>query len=306
MTTLYHSAPYIDEFYRRASLAAKRLVDDDYEVVMVNDGSPDSSLEKAIRLTDNNPQTVVIDLSRNFGHHKAMMTGLMHTKGEHVFLIDSDLEEEPEWLLSFSEQMAAEGCDMVYGIQRNRRGGAFERFTGAVYYSIFRALTGIKQPNNIVTARLMTRRYVQALTSHQENEINFGALAIVTGFKQSIQFVTKHSYSPTTYRLSSKLNHFVNAITSFSSFPLIYIFYVGLILCTSSVLLIGYLLAIYLLGSSPPSGYLSLIISIWFFSGLITLFLGIQGIYLSKVFSEVKRRPYAIIRHVYRNSATRE
>lgn len=181
VATLYQSAPYINEFHERASASAKRMVGDDYEIVLVNDGSPDNSLDLAIRLTEQDSHVVVVDLSRNFGHHKAMMTGLAHAKGELIFLIDSDLEEEPEWLLKFDEQMVQERCDVVYGMQGVRKGGAFERSTGAAFYKLFRKLTGINQPDNIVTARLMTQRYVQALLSHRERELNIGGLWIITG-----------------------------------------------------------------------------------------------------------------------------
>ena len=119
VATLYQSAPYIDEFHKRASASAKQLLGDDYEIVLVNDGSPDNSLDLAIRLTERDSHVVVVDLSRNFGHHKAMMTGLAHAKGELVFLIDSDLEEEPEWLLSFASAMLDKRCDVVYGVQEN-------------------------------------------------------------------------------------------------------------------------------------------------------------------------------------------
>ena len=302
VATLYQSAPYLNEFYARASAAARGLVGEEFEIVLVNDGSPDNSLNMAIKLTEHDAHVIVVDLSRNFGHHKAMMTGLAHAKGERVFLIDSDLEEEPEWLLSFEEHMRRESCDVVYGVQGKRKGGGFERGTGVAFYKLFRKLTGIKQPDNIVTARLMTRRYVQALLSHRERELNIGGLWIITGFKQATQLVRKHSTSPTSYTLSGKFGHLVNSVTSFSSLPLVYTFYSGLFISISALSFIAYLFLRYFFISSPPSGYTSLIASVWFFSGLIIFFLGVQGIYLSKIFSEVKQRPYTIIRHIYRNS----
>src|SRR3990167_1001725 len=105
VATLYQSKNYIIEFYHRASESAQKLVGDDYEIILVNDGSPDNSLELAIPLTETDRHLVIVDLSRNFGHHKAMMTGLAQAKGDFIFLIDSDLEEEPEWLLAFSKKM---------------------------------------------------------------------------------------------------------------------------------------------------------------------------------------------------------
>jgi putative glycosyltransferase len=241
VATLYQSAPYINEFYERASSSAKQMVGEDYEIVLVNDGSPDNSVDLAISLTEQDPHVILVDLSRNFGHHKAMMTGMAHTKGALVFLIDSDLEEEPEWILKFDQQMVQEQCDVVYGVQVARKGGAFERVTGAVFYKLFRKLTGINQPNNIVTARLMTQRYVKALLSHRERELNIGGLWIITGFKQASQSVRKHSTSPTSYTLSGKFSHLVNAITSFSSIPLNYTFYSGLFISISAFIYIVYL-----------------------------------------------------------------
>lgn len=306
VATLYQSAPYINEFHERASSAARTLVGEDYEIVLVNDGSPDNSLDLAVQLTDRDNHVVVVDLSRNFGHHKAMMTGLATARGQRVFLLDSDLEEEPEWLLGFTKQMEAEASDVVYGVQAKRKGRFFERITGGLFYQVFRFLTGIAQPNNIVTARLMTRRYVDALLLHEERELNIGGLWIITGFKQCQQTVLKDSTSPTTYSLSRKFSHLINAVTSFSSLPLVFTFYSGLLISISALGYIVYLSIRYLFISSPPDGYTSIIASIWLFSGLIIFFTGIQGIYISKVFSEVKQRPYTIVRHVYRKIQKQE
>jgi putative glycosyltransferase len=306
VATLYKSAPYIHEFVDRACKAAEELVAEDYEIILVNDGSPDDSLDIAVNLTQENLHLIVVDLSRNFGHHKAMMTGLSRAVGELVFLIDSDLEEEPEWLSNFYEDMQRECCDVVYGVQQKRKGGAFERATGAAFYKIFRKLTGINQPNNIVTARLMTKRYVQALLDHRERELNIGALWIITGFKQAKRFVKKHSTSPTTYSIAQKFGLLVNAVTSFSSLPLVFTFYTGFFVSLSALSFIAYLLLRYFFISSPPSGYTSLIASVWFFSGLIILFMGVQGIYLAKIFTEVKQRPYTIVRKIYQNSPRTE
>jgi len=302
VATLYKSETYILNFYQRASDVAKKLVGEDYEVVLVNDGSPDNSLEIAVELAEKDNHLVVVDLSRNFGHHKAMMTGLENASGERVFLIDSDLEEEPEWLLSFVKQMEDESCDVVYGIQEKRKGGFFEKYSGRFFYVAFRFFTGLPQPDNIVTARVMSKRYVEALLLHQEREINIGGLWIITGFKQGQQVIKKHSTSPTTYTFAGKLSHLVNAVTSFSSKPLVMTFYFGLMVSLSAILYISYLVFSYLFVATPPGGYTSIIASIWLFSGLIIFFIGVLGIYIAKVFSEVKQRPYTIVQRIYRDS----
>jgi len=162
VTTMYHSAPYIEEFYERVSKAAKKITGD-YEIIFVNDGSPDNALDIAVALHEKDSRVIVVDLSRNFGHHRAMMTGLGYARGEKVFLIDCDLEEEPELLATFHEKFTKDGCDVVYGVQKTRKGGAFERITGNLFYTVFNRLSGIRMPHNLVTARLMSGRYVKSL-----------------------------------------------------------------------------------------------------------------------------------------------
>jgi putative glycosyltransferase len=299
VATLFQSAPYVEEFCRRAAAAARQLVDDGYEIVLVNDGSLDNSLELAIHLSEADPHIAIVDLSRNFGHHKAMMTGLAYARGERVFLIDSDLEEDPEWLLSFSEQMVRDRCDVVYGVQEQRKGGIFERWSGQLFYHVFRMLTHIALPNNVVVARLMSRRYVDALLRHDEREVFMAGLWAVTGFDQRPQVITKSSKNETTYTLSRKLSQLVDSITSFSNAPLIAIFYIGTVISLVGGCYMVYLLVHWMFLAAPLSGWTSVMASIWLLGGLIILFIGIIGIYLSKVFSESKRRPYTIIRQIY-------
>lgn len=300
VATLYKSAPYIAEFHRRASAAAKSLAADSYEIILVNDGSPDNSLDLAIALAEQDNHVVVVDLSRNFGHHKAMMTGLAKACGELIYLLDSDLEEEPEWLLTFHEQMLEDKCDVVFGVQETRKGGLFERFSGIWFYRAFRALTGLALPENIVTARLMTRRYVDALLLHEERELMIAGLWLITGFEQRPQIVKKHSTSETTYTLRHKISILVNSVTSFSNAPLITIFYIGVTIFLASAGYACYLILHWLLHAKPLSGWTSVMVSIWILGGLVISFIGVVGIYLSKIFSETKRRPYTIIRHIYK------
>ncbi len=299
VATLYNSAPYIAEFYRRASDAARRFAGDNFEIVLVNDGSPDGSLDMVVQLTERDSHVVVVDLSRNFGHHKAMMTGLAHTKGEQVLLIDSDLEEEPECLCAFAKQMQSDHCDVVYGVQEQRKGGVFERWSGQWFYRIFNALTGLVLPENIVTARLMTRRYVNALLRHEEREVFMAGLWHITGFDQRPQIVKKHSTSETTYTFRGKMSLLVNAVTSFSNVPLVSIFYIGVSISMVAVFYIGYLTIQWMFLANPLSGWTSVMASIWLLGGMIISFIGVIGIYLSKIFSESKQRPYTIVKDVY-------
>lgn len=303
VTTLYRSAPYIEEFHRRAGAAARQVAGDDYEIVMVNDGSPDHSLETALRLVEADPRLMVIDLSRNFGHHKAVMTGLSHCAGDLIYFLDVDLEEEPEWLEPFHRRMLAEGCDVVYGVQETRKGGWFERWSGYWFYCFFYIITGLRIPKNAVSARLMTRGYVEALLGHRERELFLAAIMHVTGFAQCPYTVKKHHSSPTTYSLRKKLSLLVTAVTSFSNVPLKAIFYCGSLISAGAMLYIAYLVLNRWLWSSPLGGWTSLMSSIWLLGGLNIMFIGVVGIYLAKMFSEVKQRPYTIVRRIYRSRA---
>ena len=137
VTTLYGSAAHINEFYERSLLVARELAGEEFEIIFVNDGSPDNSLEIGLSLMEQDEKIKIIDLSRNFGHHKAMMLGLEHAQGKLIFLIDIDLEEQPEWLISFNSLMLSENADVVYGVQASRKGNFFERISGYFFYRLF-------------------------------------------------------------------------------------------------------------------------------------------------------------------------
>jgi putative glycosyltransferase len=290
--------PYLDEFVRRATDSARQLTRD-FEILLVNDGSPDDSLGKALEIREKNPNVKVVDLSRNFGHHKAMMTGLQHTKSDVVFLIDCDLEEGPELLIPFYEELKKQDADVVHGVQRRRKGGWFERTTGSLFYTLFNAIASHKIPKNLTTARVMTRRYVDALVQYQEREVNIAAIWSYAGFKQIAMPVDKGHKGTSTYSLSKRLAHLVNSITSFSTAPLVFIFYLGTSISVFAGLFGTYLVIRRLFFGELLEGWPSLIVSIWFLGGVTLLSLGVIGVYLAKVFSEVKQRPYTTVRAVY-------
>lgn len=299
VATLYRSAPFVAEFHRRATDAAVAFAGADYEIVLVNDGSPDESLQIAAGLAKSDPHVLVVDLSRNFGHHKAMMAGLDHASGDFVFLIDSDLEEEPEWLAAFAGALAAGGHDVVFGEQITRKGGWFERVSGEIFYRVFNLLANIDHPRNLTTARLMTRRYVDALLQHRERELVISCLWVITGFSQQAHPVKKLSRGGTSYSVARRLSHVVNAMTSFSETPLYLIFYCGLAIFSTSLLYAVYLVVWRFFVPAAADGWTSVMVSIWLLGGLMISFVGIIGVYLAKVFSETKQRPYVIVRAIH-------
>lgn len=298
VTTMYCSASYLNEFYTRICAAAKKITDD-YEIIFVNDGSPDDSLEIAVSLYEKDSKVRVIDLSRNFGHHKAMMTGLSHTTGEYVFLIDCDLEENPEMLCDFYDKFKGSDVDVIYGVQRKRKGKYLEHILGTLFYRLLNILSGYDFPVNPITARLMSRRYVNALITHLDQEVYMAGLWEITGFKQVSVTVDKSSNSTTTYNLSRKIALLVNSITSFSNKPLIYVFYIGSIICFFAITAVFWLIIRKVFFGMLLAGWPSLIVSMWLIGGLTIFCIGIIGIYLSKIFMEVKNRPYTVIRNIY-------
>ena len=148
---------------------------------------------------EKDPRLKIIDLSRNFGHHKAAMTGLKHSKGDIVFLIDVDLEEEPELLNKFHEIYTQSDADVVYGVRSTHRKNIKQCLSAKLYYFLRNLLSSYKIPSNILVARLMSRRYVKSLLKHKEREFSIDGLWTMTGYKQIPVEASKDQKRHTTY-----------------------------------------------------------------------------------------------------------
>lgn len=305
VTTLYRSRATVEAFYRRA-LAATEGLFDDIEIVMVDDGSPDDSLAIACAIAERDSRVRVIELSRNFGHHKALMTGLAHARGDLCFLIDSDLEEDPALLSEFYNKLRSGDLDVVYGFQIGRKGGLLERATGALAYRIFDALIPYRIPRNHITVRLMRREYVDALLLHREQQTVIGGLWVITGFKQLGIPVNKLTRDGTTYGYWHRWIVLIDSITSFSEMPLVAIFYLGIFISGLSALVGVGLMIHKFIFRGAVEGWVSVMLSVWFLGGLLIFCVGVIGIYVSKIFIETKQRPYTIVRRVHQRTSKRE
>ena len=283
VATLYQSAPYLDEFLARMSAAASKLTHD-YEIILVNDGSPDNSLERAVEHSKHDPHLTVVDLSRNVGHHTAARAGLRFATGERVFLIDSDLEEVPELLTSFSDSMDATGADLVYGIQSERTGGWFRRWSGAAYYALVNALADIPIPRNVLLVRLMSQRYVQALIAHREHKFAISYLCARTGFQQQAVPVVRTHKPTTSYSLARRWALLIDTLTVSGSAPLKLGLFIG-------VLEIALSLAI--LSTRPIEAAVLLL------GGIVAATAGLIGKHLATLLLEVTDRPRVIVRRRY-------
>lgn len=298
VTSLYHSQAFIKDFYQRM-VAVLKAITPDYEIIFVNDGSPDRSTEIVLEIQSTDPSIVLIDLSRNFGHHKALLTGLKYATGDYIFLIDSDLEEDPEMLISFWEEMKlTKDVDVIYGIQGRRKGSWFERMSGSWYYSFFTMLSTSKYPVNTVTARLMTRRYIEALKEFGEKEADLWGLFMLNGFEQKSIIVSKKHKGSSTYSIRRRLSMAIDTISTLTHRPLYLVIVAGILALLFSFASGLYLLYDYI-NYRILDTYLALVTTIWFVGGLILLCLGVISIYLSKMFLEVKNRPVSIIKKIY-------
>ncbi|MDD4968578.1 MAG: glycosyltransferase family 2 protein [Paludibacter sp.] len=303
VTTLYKSQRFLDAFVAQCEQALADIHCDSYELIFVNDGSPDNSLDKVLELKEKNNHIVAVDLSRNFGHHYAIMAGLTYSTGEYVFLIDCDLEVPPTHIPTFYNKLTEiKDCDVVYGIQEKRKGSFIERTVGGLFYSFFNSLTDTRIPENLLTERIMSRRYVDELIRMGDKNIFMAGMMQWVGFKQ-IPITIKKGLreGESTYTLGKRISLSMQAITSFSSYPLIMLFKFGFFISTLSILTGAYFLIKKLIYPEIVlSGFTFLIVVLLFSVGIIISSLGILGIYIDKLFNQTKNRQSFIVKDIYK------
>jgi putative glycosyltransferase len=298
VTSLYKSARFVAPFHDEACRVAASM-GVTFELVLVNDGSPDDSLEEALRIRRDDPRVKILDLSRNFGQHRALMTGFAHASGRLVYVTDVDLEEPMDFLVDCHERMKRGDCDVVYGYQQRRKGAWLERTGGALFWRLFNLLCSTKLTPNLVTARLMTRRYVSSLLQHRERDAFLAGLWALSGYAQCALPIEKSSSGTSSYDPLKRLSQAAVSITSFSSRPLLLSTFLGAFICTLALLAVVFLMARWLLFGNAVEGWTSLIITVSFMGGMNLLFVGLVGLYVSRIFNEVKQRPYTLVREVY-------
>jgi putative glycosyltransferase len=275
-----------------------------YEIIFVNDGSPDRSRDLLLGARDKNPAIKLLDLSRNFGHHKAVVAGLAHARGELVFLIDCDLEVSPVELGRFLHAMDQGHPDVVYGVQDKRKGAAIERMGGALFWWLFNHLSQISVPSNVLTERLMTRRYVDALLSLGDRNVFLGGMMYWTGFRQvGITISKTQRAGRSSYSLKRRFSLLVEAVTSFSTVPLKLVLLVGLLITACALLGVIVLVARKLLDPEAIlTGYTSLMLAVVGMGGMVLTTLGILGLYVARIFTQTQNRPLYIVRDFYQHS----
>lgn len=307
VSTLYRSERFVEEFVRRMASALESAADD-YELILVDDGTPDRSRELAVELIRSFPKLRVIELSRNFGHHAAILAGLETTKGDLVFFVDSDLEEPPELLRSFLGTLRETGADVVYGIYGREDAPFLRRVTSKAFWYLLSKLTDIEMPRDIANVRIMRREYVDALLTIPDRNIFLGGMFAWPGFRQHPLRIERFARTgASTYSWRKRMGLAGRAAVAFSDRPLFLVFGLGLSLSSVAFAVGFYFLVKKLLNPDLVlSGFTSVIISIWLLGGLILGGIGVLGFYIAHIYNQTRSRPRFIVRQVYAQETSAE
>lgn|SRR5690606_9605426 len=292
VTTVYKSEAYLPQFMEECLKVLKELECPQYEMIFVLDGITDASKDWLLAQQRLTPEIKVVELSRNFGHHAAISAGLAQSTGDLVFLIDCDLEVSPSVLIDFMALWESCQVDVVFGVQQQRKGGFLEKHMGSLFWKLFNYLSDTQVPPSMVTERLMTREYVQALLSMGDKNLFLAGMMHWIGFDQvSCTVVKGQRKGESTYTFRKRVDLLVEALLAFSDKPLKWILYGGL---GCILLSIAFLFGL-LLGAFTHTLYAFLIFAL----GAVLSALGMIGMYLSRISNQVKSRPLYWVKKVY-------
>lgn len=303
----YRDAPAVPIMYERL-VAVFTKIDVDYEIIFVNDASPDEAGEVLATLAARDYRVVVITHSRNFGSQSAFTSGMRIATGDAVVLLDGDLQDPPELIEAFYRKWR-EGYDVVYGIRERRIATRFLRVAYKAFYHLFRAASYVPIPLDAGDFSLIDRRVVRALNSLPENNRFIRGLRAWVGFNQTgVPYVRpERQFGRTTNSFVKNLAWARKAILSFSYVPLEIITWLALLTVTIAVLgIIAQLIARLINPAVAPSGFTTLIILILFMGGVQLLCLSIIGSYQAHIYDEIKRRPSYIVDSILNEPSRRD
>jgi polyisoprenyl-phosphate glycosyltransferase len=290
----------LDQLHERLTGAACAAVGDDYEIMLINDGSRDSSWPAMQRIASADPHVVAVNLSRNHGHQLALTAGLDLCRGATILVIDADLQDPPELLAGMLETMRSQGADVVFGVRRSRKGEtAFKRATAHGFYRLLSRATEVDIPLDAGDFRLMSRRALDALLAMPEQARFIRGMVAWIGFKQ-VPFVYDRQQriaGVTKYPLGKMVRFALDALTGFSSAPLKLASHAGMWLVAASLLLIIYIAYAWLTGQSIQ-GWTSLMLIVVVLGAVQMFVLALMGEYIGRLYNEAKRRPLYIVQDV--------
>lgn len=294
---VHNEEAVLHELHRRVS----EVMDgsgETWELILVNDGSTDRSAEIMAELNEKDGRVKGISLSRNYRFQIAVTCGLDHTQGDAVVLIDADLQDPPEIILKMITKWR-EGYDVVYGVRSDREGETlFKKVTAAAFYRIINKITGVEIPVDTGDFRLMDRRVVDAIGRMPERNRFLRGMVSWVGFKQTGVYYKRapRFAGETKFTIRKMTNFAIDAITSFSYFPLQLATYLGFFCAFLSVFAIVLVIVLRLFGPADPLlGQATTLVAVLFLGSIQLICLGIIGEYLGRIYDEVKGRPLYLI-----------
>lgn len=302
----YKDSQAIPLMYRRLVESLGRS-DCNYEIIFVNDASPEGDREAIHQIVDQDPRVIGITHSRNFGSQSAFLSGLQIATGDAVVLFDGDLQDPPEVMEKFIERWK-EGFEVVYGQRSERQASSHMRFLYRAFYRLFRSLADIEIPLDAGDFSLIDRKVVDKILTFKERDFFLRGIRAWVGYKQVgvPYYRPERMFGKSTNSFWKNIWWAKKGIFSFSSKPLDYIERLGLLVFFGSVLLGAFYLLYYFLGgSSAPKGITTLIILVLGLGGLQILSISVLGEYIRKIVEEVKGRPHFIRTEIYRNKSTK-
>jgi glycosyltransferase involved in cell wall biosynthesis len=296
----YNEEACLPEFHRRVTAAARVVAGENFEIVLVNDGSRDATWSVLRQLVEDDEHVLAINLSRNYGHQLALTAGLQACRGDRILIIDSDLQDPPELLGEMMSLMDL-GNDVVYGMRRQREGEtAFKRGSARLFYRLLRRLVEVDIPADTGDFRLITRRVLGELNRMPEQHRFIRGLISWIGFRQVPLVYDRDPRfaGETHYPLLKMLRFAVDAVTGFSVVPLRIASFLGAALGAGSLLLLFYTLGSWVTGHAL-SGWTSLATILLIIGSAQLMTLGMLGEYIGRLYMESKRRPLFVISDVH-------
>jgi len=296
---VYNEEILIDQLFERTTSALNNFTSD-YEIICVDDGSVDSTLEKLKHYHAQEKRFKVLSLSRNFGHQAAIFAGLTYARGEFVAVMDGDLQDPPELLGDFLAK-AEEGYDVVYAVRKKRKESFPKRMVYWAYYRIFKRMSNIYIPLDSGDFALMRNTVVRHLITMREQSLYIRGIRSWLGFRQiGLEYDRdRRQGGEPKYTLRKLLRLAFNGIFSFSEYPVRLISRLGLAVVVISLVYIVITLVKKYVYGDVPQGFTTLIIFISLFSGVQLVALGLIGEYMLRIYDETRRRPLFIVREEY-------
>ena len=295
---MYYEEEVAQECYNRVSKVLNSLHDYEYEIVFINDGSKDKTLEILEKIAENDKNVKVISFARNFGHQCAVTAGLKYVSGDAIVIIDADLQDPPE-LIPEMLKLWEYGNEVIYGKRKTREGESkFKLLTAKMFYQTLNALSDVEIPKDTGDFRLVDKKVVDVINSLPEHNKFLRGLFSWVGFKQiPFEYERKERFAgKTKYPLKKMLKLASDGIISFSTKPLKIVGGLGIFSVAISLIILIYAIFSFIFNlNNLTSGWTSLMVTMTFLSGIILISLWMIGEYIARIYDEVKGRPQYII-----------